>query len=80
MVVDAKDAAADMKAGMWEPSAIKGNLPDGPGVENMGGYHLSCNPDPSLKPTGGYIDNIGEQWDAGYAADAAFVGVYPVVA
>ena len=80
MVVDAKDAAADMKSGMWAPSAVKGNLPDGPGVENMGAYHLSCNPDPSLKPTGGYIDNIGEQFDAAYAASTGFVGVYPVVA
>ena len=80
MVVDAKDAAADMKSGLWAPSAIKGNLPDGPGVENMGAYHLSCNPDPSLKPTGGYIDNIGEQFDAAYAASTGFVGVYPVVA
>jgi hypothetical protein len=64
ILIDAKDAAADMKAGMWAPFAVKGDLPDGSGVENMGAYHLSCNPDPSLKPTGGYIDNIGEQWDA----------------
>jgi hypothetical protein len=79
MVVDAKDAAADLQAGMWAPSAIKGNLPDGTNVENVGGYHLSCNPDPSLKPTGGYVDNNGELYDAGYAANNGYVGVYPVV-
>jgi len=80
MVVDAKDAAADMKSGMWAPSAVKGNLPDGPGLENVGAYHLSCNPDPALKATGGYVDNNGAAWDGGYAASTGFVGVYPVVA
>jgi hypothetical protein len=79
MVVDANAAADALKAGMWAPSAVKGNLPDGPGVENMGAYHLACNPDPSLKPTGNYVDNNGQVWDATYATSVGYVGVYPEV-
>jgi hypothetical protein len=80
MVVDANAASDALKSGMWAPSAVKGNLPDGPGVENVGAYHLSCNPDPSLKPTGNYVDNNGQVLDTAYAAIAGYVGVYPVVA
>jgi hypothetical protein len=80
MVATADQAPALIALGMWQPSAIKGNLPDGPNVENVGGYHLSCNPPATMLPTGFYADNNGVLYDASYATTEAKIGVYPVVA
>ena len=75
MVVTADAAPALIALGMWIPSAVSGNVDGG---DNLGAYHLACNPDPTLKPTGQYVDQNGMVWDSTYALNSS-VGVYPIV-
>jgi hypothetical protein len=74
-VVLTDDAPGLIALGMWVPYAEAGNVPGG---DNIGSYHLVCNPDPSLNPTGSYVDNNGAALDPG-SAHASKPGNYPVL-
>jgi hypothetical protein len=73
-VYPADDVADLLSMGYTMPLAVAGNVDGG---NNLGGFHLSC--DPTLKPSGHYIDGAGDNADelamAGYTG-----GLYPVAA
>jgi hypothetical protein len=68
-VEDAATAAALVAAGRWYPTALAGNVDDG---ENVGAYHLSCNPPATVTPTGQFV-GIG-----GAVTDYATAGSYAI--
>lgn len=71
-VVPASQAESLLAAGEWAPSAIAGNVT---GADNVGAYHLECNPPASLAPTGAYVGDGGDVVDASLAGP----GYYAVV-
>jgi hypothetical protein len=68
-VEDVATAGALVAAGRWYPTALPGNVDGG---ENVGGYHLSCNPPATSAPTGQYV-GIG-----GAVTDYATAGSYAI--
>ena len=62
--------AALVAAGRWYPTALPGNVD---GAENVGDYHLACNPPSTVQPTGQYVGIGGAMtstWSQGYYAIA----------
>lgn len=59
-VLDAATADAFVAAGRWFPYALPGNVPGG---ENVGAYHLSCNPPAGYEPTGQSVGDGGDVFD-----------------
>jgi len=51
------EAASLLADGEWSPSAVAGNVAGG---DNLGAYHLECNPPVSLAPTGKYVGDGGD--------------------
>ncbi|HLI56485.1 MAG TPA: hypothetical protein VKY26_05555, partial [Actinomycetota bacterium] len=45
-----------LASGWWLPTAVAGNIAGG---DNLGGYHLVCNPPTGLTATGQYVDDGG---------------------
>lgn len=75
-VFEAQQAATLLAAGYWLPSALAGYMDGG---DNLGAYHLQCNPAAELTPTGQWLDGGGYVIDATVAKHAG-TGVYPIVA
>jgi hypothetical protein len=75
-VFEAATAATLTRMGNWAPSAVAGNVQGG---DNLGAYHLECNPPSTLKPTGMYVGGGGDIVSAAQAMNAG-VGYYPIVA
>jgi hypothetical protein len=71
-VWSAPAAAALMKLGYWQPTAVDGNLAGG---TNVGKYNLQCN----VTPKGdGYVDANGVFWPLTFApAHEEVLGYYP---
>ncbi|HEV2592668.1 MAG TPA: hypothetical protein VGU02_12330 [Gaiellaceae bacterium] len=67
-------AIALLMAGYWVPSAVAGNIDGG---ENLGAYHLECNPSPTLTPTGMYVGDGGNVVTTQVADDSVY-GYYPI--
>lgn len=65
-------AAALIKLGYWEPTAVDGNVAGG---TNVGKYNLQCN----VTPKGdGYVDANGVFWPSNFApANEGVLGYYP---
>lgn len=74
-VFTAAQASGLLAAGGWVPSAVSGNIAGG---DNLGAYHLECNPPDGLTPTGQYVGGGGDVVDATVAANAQ-TGYYPIV-
>lgn len=70
-VFEVADAEALLALGYWLPSAVAGNVPGG---DNLGAYHLLCNPPAEMKPTGWYVDDSGEPSTLPQAGPYAVVG------
>ena len=51
-VEDVATATALVEAGRWYPTALPGNVDGG---ENVGAYHLLCNPPATVAPTGRFV-------------------------
>jgi hypothetical protein len=62
-VIEADMAQALLDLGRWLPVALPGTIPGG---DNIGGYHLACNPPPGAQPTGFYLGGGGDtlDWDS----------------
>lgn len=56
-VFPAAQAESLLADGEWSPSAVAGNVAGG---DNLGAYHLECNPPASLAPTGRYVGDGGD--------------------
>jgi hypothetical protein len=56
-VVDADTAQMLLDLGEWLPDALPGNVPGG---DNIGSYHLACNPPAGAQPTGLYLGDGGD--------------------
>lgn len=75
-VFPAAQAAALIAQGAWLPSAVAGNIDGG---DNVGAYHLECNPPSNLQPTGMYIGLGGDVVSSDLAMTAK-LGYYAIVA
>lgn len=71
-VFPASQAESLLAGGQWAPSAVAGNVA---GADNVGAYHLECNPPSSLVPTGSYVGDGGDVVDASLAGP----GYYAIV-
>jgi hypothetical protein len=62
-VVDSDIAQVLLDAGRWLPVALPGTIPGG---ENIGSYHLACNPPAEAQPTSFYLGDGGDvlDWDS----------------
>ncbi len=69
-VYTAAQAESLLAEGEWSPVAIAGTVPGG---DDVGGYHLACNPPVSLAPTGRYVG------DGGDVVSVASPGYYAIV-
>lgn len=56
-VFEVGESAALLAAGYWLPSAVPGKVVGG---DNIGDYHLECNPAAEFKPLGTYLDDGGD--------------------
>lgn len=61
--------AAQIAAGGWAPVALSGNVTGG---DNIGTYHLACNPPSGSTPTGAYLS------DGGVVSDEDVSGSYAI--
>jgi hypothetical protein len=59
-VTDADVAQLLLDAGRWLPVALPGTVPSG---ENIGGYHLACNPPADAQRTNFYLGDGGDVLD-----------------
>jgi hypothetical protein len=75
-VFPAAQAAALIAEGAWLPSAVAGNIDGG---DNIGAYHLECNPPSNLQPTGMYV-GLGGDVVSSDIATTAKLGYYAIVA
>jgi hypothetical protein len=55
-VIETDQAEQLLASGWWLPTALPGNVVDG---DNLGAYHLECNPPDSLESTGEWVDGGG---------------------
>jgi hypothetical protein len=62
-VVDADTAQLLLELGRWLPMALQGSVPGG---DNIGDYHLACNPPAEAQPTNFYVGDGGDvlDWDS----------------
>ena len=62
--------------GFWTPDAVAGNVAGG---DNIGAYHLVCNPPTSLAPTSQLLDDGGDVIPASTMGVNSTDGLYPIL-
>lgn len=73
-VFNVNEQAALLKSGFWLPSAVAGNVAGG---DNIGVYHLVCNPPTGLAAMSVSLDDGGDVLPNSVAADGT--GYYPIL-
>jgi hypothetical protein len=73
-VFDVSQQAALIKQGYWLPSAVAGSIAGG---DNIGAYHLVCNPPTGLAATNLSLDDGGDVLSNTVAAEGT--GYYPIL-
>jgi len=65
-----------VKAGYWVPDAVAGNVVGG---DNIGAYHLVCNPPSGLSQTNQFLDDGGNVIAASLLGADSTDGLYPIL-